>query len=81
MSILAVKLAREAFFGDSTLKRCTPQGWNDLPALPQAELHQLKATLFDQFPRFWASPERFEQKWTICQESIAQASKRLRKLC
>ena len=80
MSCLAVKLAREAFFGDSTLKRCTPRGWNDLPALPQAELNQLKATLFAQFPCFWAWPEGFEQKWRIAQESIAQASKRLRKL-
>ena len=49
MSILAVKLAREAFF---ILKRCTPRGWNNLPALPQTHLNQLKATLFHQFPRF-----------------------------
>ena len=80
MSVLAVKLAREAFFGDSTLKRCTPRGWNDLPALPQAELNQLKTTLFAQFPRFWASPESFEQKWASAREAIAQACKRLRKL-
>ena len=57
MSILAVKLAKEAFFGDSILKRCTPRGWNDLPALPQVELNHLKATLFAQFPRFWTCPE------------------------
>ena len=80
MSILAVKLAREAFFGDSILKRCTPRGWNDLPALPQVELNYLKATLFAQFPRFWTCPEDFEKKWTTAQESIAQACKRLRKL-
>ena len=80
ITILAVKLAREAFFGDGILKRCTPRGWNELPTLPQAELNQLKATLFHQFPRFWTCPEEFEHKWTAAQESIAQACKRLRKL-
>ena len=78
--VLAVKLAREAFFGDGVLKRCTPRGWNELPALPQAELNQLKATLFHQFPWFWTCPEEFAHKWTAAQESIAQACKRLRKL-
>ena len=39
---LAVKVAREALFGDEILRRCTPRGWQDLPALPQAELNMLK---------------------------------------
>ena len=80
VSSLAVKLAREALFGDSILKRCTSRGWNDLPALPQVELNHLKATLFAQFPRLWTCSEDFEKKWTAAQESIAQACKRLRKL-
>lgn len=34
---LAVKLAREALFGDRILKCCTPRGWQDIPALSQTE--------------------------------------------
>ena len=33
MSLLVVKLAREAIMGDCILKQCTPRGWNDLLAL------------------------------------------------
>ena len=42
---LAVKLAREAIFGDSIMKRCTRRGWNDLPALPLVELNLFNAFL------------------------------------
>lgn len=78
IGVLAVKLARQAFFGDNLLKRCTPRGWQNMPALPQAELNMLKVTLFKQFPRFWSCPEEFEKKWAVAQEAIAQACKRLR---
>ena len=77
---LAVKLAREAIFGDDILKLCTPRGWNDMPALPQKELNHLKAVLFEQFPCFWSCPEQFEKLWATAQTSLAQACKRLRKL-
>ena len=76
---LTVKLAREAIFGDSVLKRCTPRGWKDLPALPQTELNQLKAILYGQFPRFWSCPEQFERLWATSQEALAQACKHLRR--
>ena len=79
IGILAVKLAREDIFGDDVLRRCTPRGWNDMPALPQIELNHLKAALFGQFPRFWSCPEQFEKLWATAQESLAQACKRLRK--
>ena len=79
IGILAVKLAREAIFDDDVLRRCTPRGWNDMPALPQIELNYLKAALFGQFPRFWSCPEQFEKLWATAQESLAQACKRLRK--
>ena len=36
---LAVKLAREAFFGDDVLVQCTPGGSRDLLALPCIELN------------------------------------------
>ena len=76
---LTVKLAREAIFGDLVLKRCTPRGWKDLPALPQTELNQLKAILYGQFPRFWSCPEQFERLWSTAQEALAQACKHLRR--
>ena len=73
--VLAVKLARQAFFGDNLLKRCTPRAWLNMP---QADLNMLKVTLFKQYPRFWSCPEKFERKWAVAQEAIAQACKRLR---
>ena len=75
---LAVKLAREAVFGDAVLRRYTPKGWQDMPALPQRELNMLKTALYKNLPRYWSCPEAFEKKWTIAQEAIAQACKRLR---
>ena len=33
------KLAREAIFGSDIMRRCTPAGSKDLPALPKAELY------------------------------------------
>ena len=64
IGVLAVKLARQAFFGDNLMKctpRYTPRGWQKMPALPQAELNMPKVTLFQQFPRFWSCPEEFER--------------------
>ena len=78
IGVLAVKLARQPFFEDNLMKRCTPRGWQNMPALPQAELYMLKVTLFKQFPRFWSCPVEFERKWAVAQEAIAQACKRLR---
>ena len=75
---LAVKLARKAVFGDAVLRRCTPKGWQDMPALPQRELNMLKTSLYKNLPRYWSCPEGFVKKWTIAQEAIAQACKRLR---
>ena len=39
---LACKLAKEAIFGSDVMCQCTPLGNTDLPALPEAELKQLK---------------------------------------
>ena len=80
MGVLGVKLAREALFGDDIMKRCTPRGWQDLPALPQGKLFVLKTALWNQFPCYWSCPEAFEKKWVTVQEAVAQACKRLRNL-
>ena len=38
---LAVKLAREAIFGDEVLMKCTPVAGRELPDLPLAELQEM----------------------------------------
>ena len=52
VSTLAVKLAKEAIFGDTVLKKCTISGERELPALPQKELLDLKRYL----PSEWSFP-------------------------
>ena len=61
---LAVKLAKEAFFGDEILIQCAVSGCRDLPALPVQKLTELKQMILMQFPKFWNSPQEFEQLWT-----------------
>lgn len=46
---LAWKLAREAVFGVTVLRQCTPLGSLELPALPIVELTELKKTMYNQF--------------------------------
>ena len=55
-----MKLAREAFFGEDALVRCTVNGFRDLPALPLHELNELKRTMLQQFPKLWNSVQEFE---------------------
>ena len=76
---LAVKLAREAFFGSKVLKQCTVMGCRNFPSLPLTELNDLKQTLFNLFPSYWSNPVEFESKiWNSCVNSIGQLCKRLR---
>ena len=76
---LAVKLAREAIFGDDVLAKCTPGGSGELPALPNDELNLLKEEMFEQFSQYWSNPVEFEAVWSICFNAVGQACKRLRK--
>lgn len=75
---LAVKLARQSFFGDDIMKCCTVQGIREFPALPSVELGQLKQTLFQLFPQYWKNPAEFESVWSTCIDCVGQACKRLR---
>ena len=75
---LAQKLANQAYFGENVLKKCTVMGFRDYPALPQAELNELKQTIFNLFPQYWANPIEFEATWSTCTEAIGQLCKRLR---
>ena len=73
---LAIKLAKEAYFGGSILAKCTVSGFRGLPV---AELTELKQTMLAQFPQFWTSPQEFEHMWIQCTEAIGQLAKALRK--
>ena len=69
---LAVKLAREAYFGEDVLSRCTVNGFREHPALPIAELNE--QTMLMQFPKYWNSVQEFESLWLICSDAIGQAA-------
>lgn len=75
---LAVKLARQAYFGDEVMQKCTVQGIREFPGLPSAELCLLKKEIFSMFPQFWRNPSEFEAVWSTCVSCIGQACKRLR---
>ena len=75
---LCQKLAKEAVFGKAVMKKCTPGGTREYPALPQVELYELKKIMFDQFPRFQTCPGAFEAVWKKCMVALEQACKRLR---
>ena len=76
---LAVKLAREVFFGEDVLRKCTVAGCRDLPGLPTKEVGDLKQLMFRQFPAYWNSPATFEPLWTTCVNSINQCCKVLQR--
>ena len=78
VATLAVKLAREAFFGDDILQRCTVSGERAYPGLPVDKVNELKTTIFQQFPQYWNTKHTFEPRWKSCVESVGQACKRLR---
>ena len=74
---LCQKLAKQAIFGKEVMRKCTPAGTRDYPALPQAELKKLKEIMFQQFPRFHTCPGAFETVWKRCMVAVEQACKRL----
>ena len=74
---LAVKLAKEALFGDAVLKQCTPAGSHKLPGLPTAKLFQLKKVIFKLFPQYHNSPVEFEPLWMRSVDAVQQACKQL----
>lgn len=77
ISTLAVKLARESFFGTDLMAKCTVKGTREFGPLPEAELLKLKWFLSQLFPTY-TKPD-FEAAWKNCMDSIGQACKNLRK--
>ena len=78
IATLAVKLAKDAYFGVKVLSKCTVMGERELPGLPRAELSELKKLLFLQFPNFWHSKQQFEPIWKLCIDAVGQLCKRER---
>lgn len=78
VSQLAIKLAKESFFGDSVLLQCTVAGQGKLSALPNAPLNDLKRAIFKLLPKYHQHPMSFEKTWKDCSEAIGQCCKRLR---
>ena len=76
---LTLKLAKESFFGEEVMARCTVAGSRELPALPATELNHLKSMLLTLLPQYWRSPHEFEPVWNLCTSSIGQGCNRLRR--
>ncbi len=60
---IGLKLATLAIFGPEVMKKCSPLGQSQHPALPQAELYMLKQILLDASPEYWTNPKKFEFLW------------------
>ena len=79
-STIAQKLAKEAIFGHAVMRKCTPGGTKDMPALPKPEMQLLKNIVFRAFPKFCHSPNAYEKEWKVrCWPAIEQACGRLRR--
>ena len=75
---LAVKLARESFFGEELMAQCTVMGCRGYPGLPYDKLCSLKETIFKRFPGYWSNAAEFQTVWVSCTDAIRQACKRFR---
>lgn len=67
---LAVRLARESYFGKEEMKKCTVFGCQDKPALPRDTVEKLKMKVLSLFPQFAAAPHEFEPLWSKCVGAI-----------
>ena len=74
---LAVKLAKESYFGKRLMRECTGKGTREQLALPADKLELLKEFLRSLFSKM--PSHEFEGIWRQCIDSIGQACKSLRK--
>ena len=78
---LAVKLARECYFGQELMSKCTVFGFKNLPALPKDRLSQLKQKLSSLHPDLITSPVEFEGYWKKAIDSMNHAMAKQRSMC
>jgi len=77
---LAVKLAKEAYFGPEVMSYCTFKGVGSYHALPQVEVKNMKDFLLNFTMPGISSQVEFENVWAKCMESVGQKCKMLRNL-
>ena len=77
VSRLAVKLAKECYFGVELMKRCTVRGTREHDGLPPDKLDDLKSFLRYIFPK--CNTPEFEKVWKNCTDAIGQCCNSLRK--
>ena len=80
-SRLAVRLAREAYFGQTLMNKCTVHSYKDLPALPIDSLLQLKKKILSQQPQFLTTPVEFESYWKTAVDALNHAMAKQRSKC
>ena len=74
LSRLAVKIAREAVFGQQVMRESTPLGSNNLKALDFEKLLAIKGAV-----QLFCNQGDLESTWKVCMEAIGQACKFERK--
>ena len=80
ISTIAVRLAKEAYFGKEYMSYCTFRGIGRFPGLPEGDIKRMKAFLKSIcIPRIVGSTVDFEAIYKSCAESIGQSCKTLRK--
>jgi hypothetical protein len=79
ISRLAVKLAREAYFGSELMRASTVYGCRNIPGLPKHKVDDLKKFLCLIFPDLRQNPTILEDKWKQCVHAINHACASLRK--
>ena len=79
LSELAVKLARESFFGEKVMSESTVYGARGYKKLPPLKVQNLKNTIFLLCPHYAYQPHLFEPIWNHCCDAIIHASSRLQK--
>ena len=76
---MAVRLAKEAYFGPDVMIHCTVRGVGSHHALPRAELDKLKRFLCNlALLRLIDRRVEFEEIWKNCTNLIGQACKQYR---
>ena len=78
LSSLAVKLARESFFGEAVMSESTVYGARDKKQLPSEKVLQLKETLLNLCPQYKYHPHQFEPIWNKSCDAINHACAKLR---
>ena len=79
MGQMAVKLAREAYFGEQIMLKCTVYGSTNLESLPIEKVLQLKCNILLLLPEYACNPHMFEPIWRKCVDAINHACCKLRK--